>query len=154
MKILFVCTDNYTRSVIAEYCMKDYLKGRNNTSVNVASAGIRATSDISNYSNAHFGIMHEMGIDTTGFTRTQFKESFFEEYDVIIGMSELHKEHLRQSYNKNILLFNEVLNGGTTPVNIGHPNSPTFLEDMKQLIIFFREAIPIVLQKINMNISK
>lgn len=150
LNILFVCTDNYTRSVIAEFCMKDYLKETNNTSVNVASAGIRATSDISKYSNVHFGIMNEMGIDVSGFKRTQFNESCFEQYDVVIGMSELHKEYVKQNYNRDIVLFNEVLNGQTSPVNIGHPESPNFLEDMKQLVVFFREAMPIVLQKLSL----
>lgn len=57
MNILFLCTDNFTRSVIAEFCMKDYLKKTNNARVIVASAGIRANSDISRYSKIHFNIM-------------------------------------------------------------------------------------------------
>ncbi|WP_164779589.1 arsenate reductase/protein-tyrosine-phosphatase family protein [Paenibacillus kobensis] len=52
MKLLFVCTDNFTRSVIAELCMKDLLRRVNNTSVHVASAGIRAASDIRLYPRA------------------------------------------------------------------------------------------------------
>jgi protein-tyrosine phosphatase len=150
MKILFVCTDNYTRSVIAEFCLKQYLKETNNTSINVESAGIRATSNISKYSNVHFTIMNEMGIDTTEFKRMQFKDSCFEEYDVIIGMSELHREYIKQNFNRDIILFNEVLNGQTTPVNIGHPDSPNFFEDMKQLVLFFREAMPKILQKLSL----
>jgi protein-tyrosine phosphatase len=129
--------------------MKDHLKETNNTSVNVASAGIRATSDISKYSNVHFGIMNEMNINTTGFKRTQFNESCFEQYDVVIGMSELHKEYVKQNFNRDILLFNEVLNGQTSPVNIGHPDSPNFLDDMKQLVIFFHKAMPIVLRNLS-----
>ncbi|WP_397469523.1 hypothetical protein [Psychrobacillus sp.] len=70
MNILFICTDNYTRSVIAELCMKDYLRKKNNISVHVGSAGIRANSDISKYSSIHFDIMNEMGIDTSAFKRT------------------------------------------------------------------------------------
>ncbi|WP_309119316.1 hypothetical protein [Paenibacillus sp.] len=148
MNILFVCTDNYTRSVIAELCMRHYLKETRNASINVESAGIRATSDISKYSNVHFDIMNEMGIDTSCFKRTQFNVSCFDHYEVIIGMSELHRDHIKQTYNRDILLFNEVLHGQTVPVNVGHPDSPNFLEDMKQLVTYFREATPIVLQKL------
>ncbi|WP_436245304.1 hypothetical protein [Paenibacillus sp. LjRoot56] len=42
MNIMFVCTDNFTRSVIAEFCMKDFLRRNSKTLIKVASAGIRA----------------------------------------------------------------------------------------------------------------
>jgi protein-tyrosine-phosphatase len=76
MNILFVCTDNYTRSVIAEFCLRDYLKETNNTAITVASAGIRANSDISKYSGIHFSIMNEMGNDTSSFTRWPTSSAF------------------------------------------------------------------------------
>jgi protein-tyrosine phosphatase len=148
MNILFVCTDNFTRSVIAELCMKDYLKNTNNNSVNVASSGIRANSDISKYSSVHFRIMEEMGIDTSDFKRTQFDETFFEKFDVIIGMSELHKNYIKQQYNRDIYLFNEVLNGQQTPVNIGSPDSVDFLEQMNQLVMYMNNSVPYLLRNL------
>ncbi len=148
MNILFVCTDNFTRSVIAEFCMKDYLKSTNNNSVNVASSGIRAKSDISKYSSVHFKIMKEMGIDTSDFKRTQFNETFFEKFDVIIGMSESHKDYIKQQYNRDIYLFNEVLNGQQTPVNIGSPDSVDFLEQMNQLVKYVNNAVPYLLRNL------
>lgn len=148
MNILFVCTDNFTRSVIAELCMKDYLKSTNNNSVNVASSGIRANSDISKYSSVHFKIMEEMGIDTSDFKRTQFVETFFEKFNVIIGMSELHKDYIKQQYNRDIYLFNEVLNGQQTPVNIGSPDSVDFLEQMNQLVMYVNNSVPYLLRNL------
>jgi protein-tyrosine phosphatase len=61
----------------------------------VASAGIRANSDISRYSKIHFNILGEMGIDTSDFKRTQFNETCFEKSHVIIGMSELHRDYIK-----------------------------------------------------------
>lgn len=148
MNILFVCTDNFTRSVIAEFCMKDYLKKTNNTSVKVASAGIRADSDISRYSNVHFKIMDEKGIETSDFKRTQFDETCFEKFDVVIGMSQLHKEYIKQQYNCDIFLFNEVFNGQQTPVNIGSPDNDDFLEQMNQLVMYVYNAIPYLLRNL------
>lgn len=148
MNILFVCTDNFTRSVIAEFCMKDYLKKTNNTSVKVASAGIRADSDISRYSNVHFKIMDEKGIATSDFKRTQFDETCFEKFDVVIGMSQLHKEYIKQQYNCDIFLFNEVFNGQQTPVNIGSPDNDDFLEQMNQLVMYVYNAIPYLLRNL------
>ncbi|MBB3110140.1 protein-tyrosine-phosphatase [Paenibacillus phyllosphaerae] len=146
MNILFICTDNYTRSVIAELCMNHYLNEIGNTSVTVESAGIRANSDISRYSDVHFGIMKELGIDTSGFKRKPFNESCFEKYNQIIGMSELHREYVKQHYDREIMLFNEVYQGQTVAVQIGAPDSANFVEEMKQLVIFFLEAMPDVLR--------
>jgi protein-tyrosine-phosphatase len=129
--------------------MRHYLKETGNTSVNVGSAGIRSASDISQYSNVHFDMMHEMGIDCSDFKRTQFNESCFDHYDAVIGMSELHREHISQTYNRDILLFNEVLHGRADPINIGHPDSPNFLEEMRRLVVYFRESAPVLLQKLS-----
>jgi protein-tyrosine phosphatase len=153
MNILFVCTDNFTRSVIAEFCMKDYLKKTNNGRVNVASAGIRANSDISRYSKIHFNILGEMGIDTSDFKRMQFDETCFEKFDLIIGMSELHRDYMKQQYYRDILLFNQLFNGQQTPVNIGSPDSVDFIEQMNQLVKYVNDAIPYLLRNIEREIT-
>jgi protein-tyrosine phosphatase len=128
--------------------MKNYLKKNNNTSINIASAGIRANSDISKYSNVHFNIMEEMGFDTSDFKRTQFDELFLEQFDVIIGMSNLHKEYIKEKYNTDIHLFNEVFDGQQTPVNIGSPEHVDFIEQMNQLVVYINNAVPILLKNI------
>jgi protein-tyrosine phosphatase len=148
MNIMFVCTDNFTRSVIAEFCMKDFLRRNNKTSIKVASSGIRANSDISKYSNIHFYIMNELNIDITDFKRTLFDEKYFKEYDIIIAMSELHRDYIKEQYNREIPLFNEVYNGQKTAVNIGAPDSDDFVEQMYKLVQFFYEATPQIIRNL------
>lgn len=148
MDILFLCTDNYTRSVIAEFCAKNYLRLNHITDITVASAGIRASSDISSYSDLHFQVMRDMDIDVSEFKRTPLGEKSFEEYDFIIGMSELHREFVRKEYNQDIYLFNEVYKSQNTPVNIGAPDEEGFDQKMRELIHYFNNAIPVVIKNI------
>ncbi|MDQ0878843.1 protein-tyrosine phosphatase [Paenibacillus sp. V4I3] len=148
MNIMFVCTDNFTRSVIAEFCVKDFLQRNNITSIKVASAGIRADSDISKYSNIHFYIMNELNIDTTDFKRTLFDEKCFKEHDIIIAMSELHRDYIKERYNREIPLFNEVYKGEKTAVNIGAPNSEDFVDQINKLVHYFYEATPSIIRNI------
>lgn len=153
MKILFLCTDNFTRSVIAELCMRDYIVKNNLDSINVASAGIRGNSDISQYSTIHFEIMEELNIDTSNFKRTQFKEDHFHEYDEIIGMSELHKEHIKNEYNREIRLFNELYKGDNTSVNIGAPDNIEFNEQMRSLVNYLKRAVPKVIDNLKRKVK-
>lgn len=148
MNILFVCTDNFTRSVIAEFCMKDFLRRNNKASIFVASAGIRANSDIGKYSSIHFNIMKDMNIDTSDFKRTQFDETCFQENDVIIAMSELHRDFIKENYNRDVSLFNELFNGQKTDVNIGAPDSDDFAEQMHNLVKYFYVAMPNIIKKL------
>lgn len=148
LNILFVCTDNFTRSVIAEFCMKDYLSRNNIESMQVASAGIRANSNISMYSTLHFEIMQSMEIDTSDFKRTPLELEHFDEYDLVIGMSELHREYINKEFNKTIPLFNEIYNGSSKPVNIGPPDRVDLKEGMKKLVEYFYYAMPNVYENI------
>ncbi|GIP44651.1 hypothetical protein J45TS6_31100 [Paenibacillus sp. J45TS6] len=89
-----------------------------------------------------------MDIDVSQFKRTQFGERSFEDYDFIIGMSELHRDFVRKEYNRDIYLFNEVYKSQNTPVNIGAPDEEGFDQKMRELIQYFNNAIPVVIKNI------
>ncbi|GMK41527.1 hypothetical protein PCCS19_45840 [Paenibacillus sp. CCS19] len=148
MNICFVCTDNFTRSVIAEFCMRDYLRKNQIQGVQVSSAGIRANSDVSAYSTLHFDLMNELGIDTSDFERTMFTPRFGSDPSCVIGMSELHREYIKQYFDYEIALFNELYSGQSTPVHVGEPDEPDFPEQMRRLIAYIQTAIPHVLDAV------
>jgi protein-tyrosine phosphatase len=154
MNIMFLCTDNFTRSIIAEFCLNDYLQRENIESVKVSSSGIRASSDISKYSKLHFEFMNGKGIDTKGFKRTQFTGDCFSEQDIIIGMSEVHRDFIKLEFNKDIPLFNEIYNGTSTPVNIGSPDSEDFRVKMEELVDYFRDAMPELYKRLKERIGE
>lgn len=89
-----------------------------------------------------------MDIDVSQFKRTQFGEKSFEDYDFIIGMSELHRDFVRNEYTQDIYLFNEVYKSQNTPVNIGAPDDEGFEKKMRELIQYFNNAIPIVIKNL------
>ncbi len=86
MKLIFLCTDNYTRSITAELCMIVYLERTENTNIVVSSAGFKVSSDLSRFSAIHFKRMEDLGVNTSTFKRTQFQEHFLTRFDVIVGM--------------------------------------------------------------------
>lgn len=148
MNVLFVCTDNFTRSVIAEYCMKNYILKAGLEDYSVSSAGIRANSDISKYSDVHFDIMNEVGIDTTGFQRMMLDEECFMNFDVIVGMSNLHVQYIKENFGRDIFLFNELVDGTQTPVQVGTPDSEGFRDQMKELVEYIHTSIPKLIENI------
>lgn len=128
--------------------MKDSLRRKNQNTISVSSAGIRADSDISRYSDIHFEIMKQIGIDTTGFKRTMFDENCFKEYDLIIGMSNLHVKYIKEKFGREIVLFNEMIDGSDLSVQVGAPDSEGFENQMKELVNYINSSIPRLIKKI------
>ena len=95
-KILFVCHGNICRSPMAEYVMKDLVKkaGLENQ-FQIASAAT-SREEIGNpvYPPARRKLA-EHGISCGGHAARQFRNSDYEEYDLLIGMD---KANLRNMY--------------------------------------------------------
>lgn len=86
LKILFVCHGNICRSPMAEFVMRDMLKKRGISDVEVASAAT-STEELGN--GVHRGtraILDRLGIDCSAKRARQITMSDYDEYDIIIGM--------------------------------------------------------------------
>jgi protein-tyrosine phosphatase len=143
MKILFLCTDNYTRSVTAEMCLRHYINHNNIKDIEVASAGVRADSDISKYSSIHFERMKELEIDTSTFTRIQFQKEFFDTYDVIVGMGIEHKQYLFEQYGEKVYSFNEIYKNEDSSVVVPPPDEEgKYLLDIRKMVDDLLQAMP------------
>lgn len=107
-KIIFVCTANVKRSVIAEYCLKDYLLKNHIEGIETSSAGINAPSDTSNFSMTHFIELKKIGIDASGHKPRQLDENLVKKADLIIVFDNTSKQWLKDKFNLNAPLFNEI----------------------------------------------
>ncbi|NMH74327.1 hypothetical protein HF078_14645 [Bacillus sp. RO2] len=143
MNVLFLCTDNFTRSVTAEFCMKHFLIQNNITNIMVASAGFKADSDLGSFSDIHFNRMRHLNISTDGFCRTPFHQTLIGEFDVIIGMGKEHRDYIQQEYNEKIYLFNEIYKGDESSITVPPPDQDgNYLVKIIDMVDYINEAIP------------
>ncbi|MDG4657743.1 hypothetical protein P6P90_12300 [Ectobacillus antri] len=146
--ILFLCTDNYTRSITAEFCLRDYMQ-KHNLPLTVAAAGFKADSDVSRFSDIHFKRMAELGIDTSAFTRTPFSEDMLDKYDVVVAMGREHQDYIKTQYNRSVPLFYEIYKNESQSVTVPPPDSAgTYLKSIERMVDEIYEAMPVLVRNL------
>lgn len=88
--VLFVCTGNSCRSVMAEGLLKRRLKELGKSGIEVASAGARALSGMPP-TDETVKVMKEAGIDVAGFKSRSLTDEMIRSCDLILVMEPLHK---------------------------------------------------------------
>lgn len=91
--VLFVCTGNSCRSVMAEGLLKKRLKELGKNDIAVRSAGIRAADSLSPTKET-IEVMKAEGVDMGGFKSAGITDAMIDEADLILVMSELHKHEV------------------------------------------------------------
>ncbi|MFA5745849.1 MAG: hypothetical protein WCX73_00865 [Candidatus Pacearchaeota archaeon] len=103
--ILFVCTGNVFRSMCAELFLKKHLKEKN-IKIKVASAGIIAKKQ-----EIHPIVREELDkfkIDYSKHKQRKVTRKILDSSDIIISMAKVHQKFLKEKFNTDSILFNEI----------------------------------------------
>lgn len=102
--ILFVCSGNVFRSVVAEYALKAQVspeaRGR------IGSAGIEAFPQ-----TMHPLIqsrLREKGADPSRHVQRKLTAALLQEAEMVVAMGLNHRDFIRQAFGRDALLFNQI----------------------------------------------
>ncbi len=105
-RVLFVCTGNTFRSVIAEYYLKNYLKKKGINNISVSSAGIIAESQKIN--PFVLQVLKAKGIDASKHKQKKLTYEMIKNSDVIIALHKEHQDFIEKNFGLYVQLFNEI----------------------------------------------
>ncbi len=91
--ILFVCTGNSCRSVMAEALMKKRLAELGKDDIEVVSAGVRAFDGFPATAET-ITVMNEVSADVSAHETTRVTAGMIEKADLILAMEHAHKDEI------------------------------------------------------------
>lgn len=89
--VLFICTGNSCRSVLAEYLLKDMLKGRDDVEVFSAGTGVLLHSSPTQET---LGVLKAQGIDATDHRSLSLNPIMLHKSDLILAMTRAHRQQI------------------------------------------------------------
>lgn len=96
MNILFVCTGNSCRSVMAEYLFKKMMKAQNRTGLTIGSAGTHAVDGWEAAAEA-INLVKEEGWDASKHHARRVTQELVDQADWILVMTQAQMEFLRKA---------------------------------------------------------
>ena len=135
--ILFVCTGNIFRSLVAEYALRTHLGPH--AGYQVGSAGIVAKPQ-----PIHPVVQDRLtrnGADPSRHVQRVLTRQLVEESDLVIAMGLDHQASIQQHFGVTVPLFNEVALGLTRPILDLHEALPDWEQDRQQAHHYIESVI-------------
>lgn len=147
-RILFVCTGNTCRSVMAQGLFKNMLREKGIENVKVNSAGIAALPSYGIYGVLE-KVLKEEGIEISNHKPTQITPQIVRDADLILVMERRHKEailEMAQEVENRVFLLKEFAGEKENldiPDPIGQPEEVyrKRLEEIKEYLLKILEKI-------------
>ena len=153
MKITFVCRDNLTRSLTAEFCLRDYLQKNKINDVEVDSVALEI-KDYEKIYDYHLQIMKKLGIDSFFKPRKKADAEHLKRFGVVIAMDTYIQERLFDEFGVNSLLFNEVYCGKKTSVKIDwQKDEEGIKKELENFVYYLKESMPSFLENLRNRIK-
>lgn len=110
--ILFVCTGNIFRSMIAEYALRQAAGA--NSPYAFASAGIEAKAQ--KMDSLVRQLLEGRGIDPSGHRQRRITPENFADADLVVAIGLDHAAYIEEQYGHEALLFNQIAHGERRPI--------------------------------------
>ena len=126
--VLFICTGNIFRSLVAEYALKHYLDRQG--LYRVGSAGIEAKPQ-----SIHplvQACLAERGIDPNGHVQRKLTASLLAQADYVVAMGRDHQEAVRRLFGVMAPLFNRICFERDEPILDVHEALPDWEQHLDQ----------------------
>ena len=152
-KILFVCTGNSCRSIMAEGLLKKMLDDKGKSGIEVSSAGVFAMEGFSPSDNT-VTVMNNIGADVTGYKSARLTPALIQKADLILVMEYMHREevlNLAPGAKDKVHLLGEyakkdkrkILSSSTIPDPMGKP-----LEVYERVLKMIEELLKVLVERL------
>ena len=135
--ILFVCSGNIFRSLVAEYALKAHLGSR--AGYIIGSAGIEASPQ-EIHPVVLAGLL-EKGVDPSRHRQRKLARDLIEATTVIVAMDRNHQAWIRGEFGREVPLFNHVCYGIDQPILDVHEIIPDWRDQPDQSRDYLRLVI-------------
>ncbi len=106
-KILFVCNGNIYRSMVAEYCLKKYLKLHHISNWQVKSAGVTAKKQKIHINTKQ--ALAKIGINRIRHEQHKLTKKMLSDANIVIAMAEDQKKYIKEIFGfGSVKLFNQL----------------------------------------------
>ncbi len=105
--ILFICTGNIFRSMVAEYAVKAHL--RHDSRYVIGSAGIEVMTPAPQSVHPFIrDYLKAKGVDLSQHVQRRLTQALLDSADLPVAMGLDHREFIRRQFHREVFLFNEI----------------------------------------------